>query len=200
MESMRRMPTPRLPGYTTSTLPLCCRCRPSTTTTTPSTTPALEDLPTATTSDQTGNYGGVQASISTLIAKNSLSAGFYAYGQHEHDVFGVVFNDGSYPNFTQPRTSQWRSGRGSMLEDTYKPTTWLTLIGGFRQSNFQGAFSESAMYPRVGAAVLIPKLKWVFRGFYGHFYQPPPLTTISGPALQYANWQRHQLRCLERRA
>lgn len=42
------------------------------------------------------------------------------------------------------------------------------------------------MYPRVGAAVLIPKLKWVFRGFYGHFYQPPPLTTISGPALEYA--------------
>jgi hypothetical protein len=148
--------------------------------------PSLQDLPTATSSDQTGNYAGVQASIATLIAKNSLSAGFYAYSQHEHDVFGVIFNDRSNPNFTQPRqitggVEEW------FAEDSYKPATWLTLIGGFRQSNFQGAVSESAFYPRVGAAVLIPKLKWVLRGFYGHFYQPPPLTSISGPALQYAN-------------
>jgi outer membrane receptor protein involved in Fe transport len=128
----------------------------------------------------------VQTSISTLIAKNSLSAGFYAYGQHEHDVFGVVFNDGSSENFTQPE--QLNGGVEEFYaEDSYKPTTWLTLIGGLRQSNFQGAISESATYPRVGVALLIPKLKWVFRGFYGHFYQPPPLTSISGPALQYAN-------------
>ena len=148
--------------------------------------PGLQDLPTATSSDQTGNYAGVQTSISTLIAKNSLSAGFYAYSQHEHDVFGVVFNDGSNPNFTQPQ--QITGGVEEFFaEDSYKPATWLTLIGGFRQSNFQGAVSESAFYPRTGAAVLIPKLKWVFRGFYGHFYQPPPLTSISGPALQYAN-------------
>ena len=148
--------------------------------------PSLQDLPTATSSDQTGNYGGVQTSISMLIAKNSLSAGFYAYGQHEHDVFGVVFNDGSSENFSQPE--QVNGGVEEFYaEDSYKPTTWLTLIGGLRQSNFQGAISASANYPRVGAAVLIPKLKWVFRGFYGHFYQPPPLTSISGPALQYAN-------------
>ena len=89
-------------------------------------------------------------------------------------------------NFSQPE--QINGGVEEFYaEDSYKPTTWLTLIGGFRQSNFQGAFSESAIYPRLGAAVLIPKLKWVFRGFYGHFYQPPPLTSISGPALQYAN-------------
>jgi TonB dependent receptor len=148
--------------------------------------PSAQDLPTATSSDQTGNYGGVQTSISTLIAKNSLSAGFYAYGQHEQDAFGVVFNDGSAENFYQPE--EVNGGVEEFFaEDSYKPTTWLTLIAGLRQSNFQGALSESATYPRVGAAVLIPKLNWVFRGFYGHFYQPPPLTSISGPALQYAN-------------
>jgi TonB dependent receptor/Carboxypeptidase regulatory-like domain/TonB-dependent Receptor Plug Domain len=148
--------------------------------------PSLDDLPTATSSEQTGNYGGVQSSISTLIAKNSLSAGFYAYGQHEHDVFGVIFNDGSNPDFTEPQ--QISAGVEEFFaEDSYKPATWLTLIGGFRQSNFQGAISENAFYPRIGAAILIPKLKWVFRGFYGHFYQPPPLTSVAGPALQYAN-------------
>jgi outer membrane receptor protein involved in Fe transport len=72
------------------------------------------------------------------------------------------------------------------LEDNYKPASWLTLIGGERQTHFQGTVSENAIYPRIGAAVQIPKLNWVFRGFYGHFYQPPPLTTISGPLLQLA--------------
>ena len=32
----------------------------------------------------------------------------------------------------------------------------------------------------------IPKLHWVFRAFYGHFYQPPPLVTVAGPVLDYA--------------
>jgi hypothetical protein len=148
--------------------------------------PGARDLPTATSSDQTGNYAGVQTSISTVIAKNSLSAGFYAYSQHEHDVFGVVFNDRSNPNFTQPE--QITGGVEEVFaEDSYKPAPWLTLIAGLRQSNFQGAVSENVIYPRVGAAVLVPRLKWVFRGFYGRFYQPPPLTSISGPALEFAN-------------
>lgn len=40
--------------------------------------------------------------------------------------------------------------------------------------------------PRVGIAIEIPCLHWVFRGFYGHFYQPPSVTSISGPLLAYA--------------
>jgi hypothetical protein len=147
--------------------------------------PSVEDLPTATTSKQTGNYAGVQSSISTVIAKNSISGGVYGYGQHEHDVFGVVFNDHSSQNFTQPE--QIAGGVEEVfLEDSYKPVTWLTLIAGLRQSYFAGAVTEDAVYPRLGAAVLIPKLNWVLRGFYGKFYQPPPLTSLSGPALQYA--------------
>jgi hypothetical protein len=148
--------------------------------------PSAQDLPTATSSNQTGNYAGVQSSISTVIAKNSISGGVYGYSQHEHDVFGVVFNDGSSQNFTQPE--QITGGVEEVfVEDSYKPATWLTLVAGLRQSYFTGAISEDAVYPRVGAAVLIPKLNWVVRGFYGHFYQPPPLTSLSGPALQYAN-------------
>jgi hypothetical protein len=148
--------------------------------------PSLEDLPTATSSDQTGNYAGVQASVSTLIAKNSLSGGIYGYSQHEHDVFGVVFNDGSNPNFSQPQTITG-GVEEVFVEDSYKPAAWLTLIGGLRQSHVEAAVVENAIYPRIGASVVIPKLSWVLRGFYGHFYQPPPLTSISGPVLQYAN-------------
>ncbi len=35
----------------------------------------------------------------------------------------------------------------------------------------------------MGVSVRIPKLNWVFRSFYGRFYQAPPLGTLSGPAL-----------------
>jgi hypothetical protein len=148
--------------------------------------PSLEDLPTATSSDQTGNYGGVQASVSTVIAKNSLSGGIYGYGQHEHDVFGVLFNDGSNPNFSQPQTVNG-GVEEVFVEDSYKPATWLTLVGGLRQSHVEAGVIENAVYPRIGASVLIPKLGWVLRGFYGHFYQPPPLTSVSGPVLEFAN-------------
>ncbi len=61
------------------------------------------DQPAATNADETGLYGGVQASISTVIAKNQLSGGVYGYAQHENDLFGAVFNDGSdAPFYRQP--------------------------------------------------------------------------------------------------
>ena len=148
--------------------------------------PHANDLPTATTADETGNYAGLQASLSTVIAKNSITGGVYGYAQHENDIFGAVFNDGSFNNFSESQTVL-AGVQEAFLEDNYKPTNWLTLIGGERQTHFQGTISENAIYPRIGAAVTIPKLSWVFRGFYGHFYQPPPLTSLAGPLLTYAN-------------
>jgi len=143
------------------------------------------DLPASTTADETGLYAGVQASVSTVIAKNSLSAGVYGYVQHENDVFGAVFNDGSNPPF-RVNPVILAGVQETFVEDNYKPVSWLTLIAGERQTHFAGAITENALYPRVGIAVQIPKLNWVFRGFYGHFYQPPPVTSITGPALAFA--------------
>jgi outer membrane receptor protein involved in Fe transport len=48
---------------------------------------------------------------------------------------------------------------------------------------------ENNTSPRVGAAVRVPKLNWTFRGFYGHFYQAPPLVTAAGPLLQFVTGQ-----------
>ncbi|MGA7524333.1 MAG: TonB-dependent receptor [Acidobacteriaceae bacterium] len=147
--------------------------------------PSATDLPTATTARQTGQYTGAQAYFSTSVARNSLKAGLYGYEQHENDQFGVVFNDGSAPTFSQ--NSVVNGGVEEIfIEDNYRPTSWLTLIGGERQSHFQAAISENAIYPRIGMAIQIPYLHWVLRGFYGHFYQPPPLTSLAGPALAYA--------------
>ncbi|WP_348269647.1 TonB-dependent receptor [Edaphobacter paludis] len=144
------------------------------------------DVPVATTVNRSSTYGGGQASITTQIARNSLQAGFYSFGQHDDYLFGAIFNDGSgSPNFSTPD-----SASGGVIEeyvsDNYKATSWLTLIAGLRQTHFQGQFIENETDPRFGVAVRIPKLNWVFRGFYGHFYQPPPLLTAKGPIVQFA--------------
>jgi hypothetical protein len=143
------------------------------------------DQPVSTSAEQTGVYSGGQASVSTVIAHNTITAGMYGYMQHENDQFGAVFNDGSSAAFTvNPIVNG--GVEEAFVEDHYKPTSWLTLMGGERQTHFTGAISEDALYPRIGIALAIPKLNWVFRAFYGHFYQPPPLTSITGSALTYA--------------
>jgi hypothetical protein len=33
----------------------------------------------------------------------------------------------------------------------------------------------------------VPRLNWTFRAFYGHYYQAPPLITVSGPVIDFCN-------------
>lgn len=144
------------------------------------------DAPVATTSHRTSNYGGAQATLTTELARNALQVGFYSFGQHDRSLIAAAFHDGSAtPGFSLSATAT-----GGVLEaflsDTYKPADWLTLTAGLRQTHFQGQFAEDYTAPRVGLALRVPRLHWVFRGFYGRFYQPPPLLTASGPVVQYA--------------
>ena len=144
------------------------------------------EAPVATTDHHSSVYAGGQTTITTQIKRNTIQAGLYSFGQHDNYLFGGIFNDGSgTPNFSLPD-----SAAGGIVEeyisDNFKPTEWLTLIAGLRASQFRGQFSENEIDPRFGVAVLIPKLKWVFRGFYGRFYQPPPLLTAGGPIVQFA--------------
>jgi hypothetical protein len=150
------------------------------------------DAPAATTADRTSNYGGGQISLTLEpehgpLAHNNLQGGVYFFDQYDDYLFNAIFNDGSG---TQP-IREPDATNGSVVEeylsDTYKPTSWLTLTAGLRQSRFKGQFTEDATAPRVGTAIRIPRLNWVFRGFYGRFYQPPPLITASGPVLAFAN-------------
>jgi len=65
------------------------------------------------------------------------------------------------------------------VNDKFKVTPWLTLIAGLRETYFSGAISENSNAPRLGAAIRIPHLNWTFRGFYGYYYQAPPLSTAT---------------------
>lgn len=148
--------------------------------------PDPQDTPVATTSYRASHYAGVQASTSGDLAHNHLEAGVYSWGQHDSDVFAIDFNDGSNRNLREAD-----SVGGGLIEeyvaDTYRPTSFLTLNAGLRESYFAGSgLADTATSPRVGAALRIPRLNWVFRAFYGKFYQPPPLLTVSGPVLDYA--------------
>jgi len=144
------------------------------------------DTPVATTDRRASTYGGAQGSITTEIKRNTLQAGLYSYGQHDSYFFGAGFNDGSGTTpFGVPDAAS-----GGVVEeyisDNYKATSWLTVIAGLRQTHFQGQFTEDETSPRLGLAVRVPRLNWVFRGFYGRFYQPPPLLTANGPVVQLA--------------
>ncbi len=148
--------------------------------------PNANDIPVATTSDRASNYAGLQASITTQIANNTLEAGFYSFGQHDSYAFGAAFNPGPGPNDFLIHDAVAAGLTEEYVSDNYKATRWLTLIAGLRESQFIGDVTEIETNPRFGIAVQIPKLNWVFRAFYGRYYQPPPLLTASGPLIGYA--------------
>jgi hypothetical protein len=66
----------------------------------------------------------------------------------------------------------------------------ITLLGGMRFSNSYSGYNESAAYPRIGATIEIPRLHWVLRAFYGHFFQPAPVQTVSREFLTYVASQQ----------
>lgn len=148
--------------------------------------PGANDAPDATTSKRASTYYGAQVQGSTIVARNSAQVGLYSFGQHDADSFANIFNDGSG---TAP-VAEFDAVNGGVVEgyisDNYKPTSWLTLIAGLRATRFEGGFTETATSPRFGASLRVPKLGWVFRGFYGHFYQPPPLLTAGGSLAAFA--------------
>jgi hypothetical protein len=144
------------------------------------------DNPVATTWHQGSNYVGGQADMHADAGVTSFSGGVYTFYQAEHDVFGVQVNDGSAAS--EPNTSDSASAAlfEGYLSDHLRLGRFVTLLGGMRFSRFQAGLTESAAYPRIGATVEIPRLHWVLRGFYGHFFQPAPLETVSQSVLNYA--------------
>lgn len=141
------------------------------------------DFPTQTTDDRTSIYAGAQVTLSATVARNNISAGYYGFYQHDNQLFAINFNDGSAPNLLPDREKIGGNLQEIWLEDKFKAASWLTLSAGVRAAFFNGGISENTISPRLGIALNIPKINWVLRGFYGHFYQAPPLLTFSGPAL-----------------
>jgi hypothetical protein len=151
------------------------------------------DVPVISTVHQTANYAGAQTSLNiTTLKNNDIQAGVYGFAQHESSYFNNVFTDcaPSCRNFGASTAAVTGGLIEEFISDRYKVTSWLTLIAGLRESHFstQGVI-ENATDPRFGVALRVPKLNWAFHGFYGKFYQAPPLLTATGPLLDLATSQ-----------
>jgi outer membrane receptor protein involved in Fe transport len=143
------------------------------------------DFPISATDQRSSTYFGGQEALRMSVGRNDLQAGLVGFGQDDNQFFNVLFNDASNPTIVQ---SLRLSGNivAVYVQDTYRATSWLTLSGGVRYTHFQGLITENATDPRLGFTVKLPTLNWVLRGFWGKFYQAPPLETISGPLLEFA--------------
>jgi outer membrane receptor protein involved in Fe transport len=135
--------------------------------------------------DRGSNYFGGVVSAAFNRGRHNARLGFQGFGQRDNHFFGLVTVDGSNPPLSHRQILQGEV-ESLFLEDQYKATSWLTLNGGVRLTRFAGQLTETKADPRVGAAIQVPKLGWVLRGFYGRYYQAPPLLTVSGPLLDVA--------------
>jgi hypothetical protein len=154
------------------------------------------DVPVVSNADQTSNYGGLQASVNATFWKNELEGGVYGFAQNQNNHFYNFFQSCISANgcssANNPSLSNGNITGGveeTFIGDKFKVTPWLTLIAGLRQTHFTADITEDAVYPRFGIAAQVPKLKWIFHAFWGKYYQPPPLLTITGPLLELAQGQ-----------
>ena len=143
----------------------------------------LNDFPVATTAVFSTNYGGGQAVFQDHLPKNDLQVGVYSFAASQNELFNLVFNDGTVPGTVHEPNNVTGDDIALFADDKFNVTSWLTIIGGVRATHFSGGVTENFTYPRVGGTLKIPKLNWVFRAFWGRFYQPPPLVTLSGPLI-----------------
>jgi hypothetical protein len=146
------------------------------------------DYPVATTWHQQSNYAGAQADARADVGWNSFSGGLYSFYQKEGDLFGVEAN-GQCLTANSPCDTPANANAGLIefyVADHLRLGQYVTLLGGERFSIYRAELDESATYPRIGATLRIPRLNWVLRGFYGHFFQPAPILTVSSSVLNYA--------------
>jgi len=149
------------------------------------------DRPSSATETLSSNYEGGQANLSWIAKRNNLRAGVFGFAEQSSQLFDLLCKDTAQcTGLKTPVTTSPAGGlAAAYVEDQIKLTSWLSLDGGIRQTHYSAEVVENASSPRVGASLRVPKLNWVFRAFYGHFYQAPPLSTISGPLLDAASNQ-----------
>jgi outer membrane receptor for ferrienterochelin and colicin len=144
------------------------------------------DVPVVPEDDRGSNYAGGVVTLGALAGRHNAHFGLQGFAQRDNEFFGLRQSAASI--FAQ---RQVLSGSliSAFLEDQYRLTNWFTLNSGLRVTRFAGARGESALDPRIGGALTIPRLGWVLRAFYGRYYQAPPLLTLSGPLLELASAQ-----------
>jgi outer membrane receptor for ferrienterochelin and colicin len=150
---------------------------------------AADDLPTSTTDQRSSTYLGGQETLRLHLSRHDLQIGVTGFGQRDDEAFNVLFNDNTGSSGVSP-VNQRLKPTGALVaafvEDNFRVTDWLQFAAGVRQTHFDGDLTENATSPRLGVTIKLARLEWLLRGFWGKYYQAPPLTTLSGPLLQFA--------------
>jgi outer membrane receptor protein involved in Fe transport len=143
------------------------------------------DTPVLPEDDRGSSYAGGTVTMAITRGRHNADSGIQAFTQRDNNLFGLHSPAGDI----RSRTTLWGQAGSVFADDSYRVRSWLTVNAGLRVSWFDGVLAESAVDPRVGAAVRLPRLHWVLHGFYGHYYQPPPLLSVSSPVLDLAATQ-----------
>jgi TonB dependent receptor/Carboxypeptidase regulatory-like domain/TonB-dependent Receptor Plug Domain len=150
---------------------------------------AADDMPTSTTDQRSSTYLGGQETLRLHLSRHDLQIGVTGFGQRDDEAFNVLFNDAAGAPGISP-VNQRLKPTGALVaafvEDNFRVTDWLQFAAGVRQTHFDGDLTENATSPRLGVTIKLAPLEWLLRGFWGKYYQAPPLTTLSGPLLQFA--------------
>jgi hypothetical protein len=121
--------------------------------------------------------------LSIVRNRHNFSGGLYGFVEHDDRKFGLADQTGLSLTDHQPVTGGVAS---AFLDESFKPFNWLTLNAGLRLTHFSGILNENAADPRLGGAIRIPKVNAVLRGFWGLYYQAPPLETVGGSIADFA--------------
>ncbi len=131
-------------------------------------------------------YVGGQATLGVIKGRHNAQFGLEGFNQQDETFFGLrAAGAGGQPSIRQNLHPSGNMEAG-FLQDQFQVTSWLSLNGGLRLTHYGGLIQENGADPRIGAAIRVPRLGWILRGFYGRYFQPPPLDTISGPLEQFA--------------
>ncbi len=118
------------------------------------------DTPFTLDDDDRHNYLGVRSLIQAQKKKHNARAGVEVWGQKDNTFFGLTANPGGQKLSQTER--HWANSDAAFLEDQYKVNSWLTLDLGLRFTHYGGLVNENAFDPRLGGAIRIPRLNWVF--------------------------------------
>ena len=142
------------------------------------------DTPFVLNDNNRSEYIGARSVVQFQKRKHNAVAGIDVWGEHDDSFFGLTANPGQ--GVLNQQQKQWANSDAAFVEDQYRVTNWLTLDLGLRLTHYTGLVNENAADPRLGGAIRIPKINWIVRGYYAYYYQPPPLDSLQGPALDFA--------------
>ncbi|TAM82092.1 MAG: TonB-dependent receptor [Acidobacteria bacterium] len=144
------------------------------------------DIPFILDNNRRSNYLGGQATLGVVKGKHNAQFGLEGFDQGDDTFFGLSSAEVAGQPPIQQRYKPSGNMEAAFFQDQFQLTSWLSLSAGVRLTHYAGLLQENGIDPRVGAAIRVPRLGWVLRGFYGRYLQPPPLDTFSGPLEQFA--------------